>query len=100
MKRDDIILINDFIIMCDDCGWKYRLPSDFLDVVYACSEHPMRIEVKHKFYSEMDCQWRNMLSYTVTAVEYPARCTYIDEPSAEMDYYISELALSIYEEIQ
>ena len=41
-----------------------------------------------------------MLSYTVTAVEYLARCTYIDEPSAEMDYYISELALSIYEEIQ
>ena len=29
--------------MCDDCGRKYRMPSDSLDVDYACSERPMGI---------------------------------------------------------
>lgn len=35
------MLISDFTIMCDDCGRKYRIPSDSLDVDYACSERPM-----------------------------------------------------------
>lgn len=29
------MLISDFTIMCDDCGRKYRIPSDSLDVDYA-----------------------------------------------------------------
>ena len=78
-----------------------------LDVDYACSERPMGTEVQHIFYGEMDCRCGNRLSYTVTAVEYPegaydfhtcesAGCTYIDKPSAEMDYYLPEPVLSIY----
>ena len=104
------MLISDFTIMCDDCGRKYRIPSDSLDVDYACSERPMGTEVQHIFYGVMDCQCGNRLSYTITAVEYPegaynfhtcesVGCTYIDEPSAEMDYYLPEPVLSIYEEI-
>ena len=104
------MLISDFRIVCDDCGRKYRIPSDSLDVDYACSERPMGTEVQHIFYGEMDCQCGNRQSYTVTAVEYPegaydfhtcesAGCTYIDKPSAEMDYYLPEPVLSIYEEI-
>lgn len=104
------MLISDFTIMCDDCGRKYRIPSDSLNVDYACSEHPMGTEVQHIFYGEMDCQCGNRLLYTVTAVEYPegaynfhtcesAGCTYIDKPSAEMDYFLPEPVLSIYEEI-
>lgn len=96
--------------MCDDCGRKYRIPSDSLDVDYACSERPMGTEVQHIFYGVMDCQCGNRLSYTITAVEYPegaydfhtcesVGCTYINEPSAEMDYYLPEPVLSIYEEI-
>lgn len=110
MRSDGIMLISDFRIMCNDCGRKYRIPSDFLDVDYACSERPMGTEVQHIFYGEMDCRCGNRLSYTVTAIEYPegaydfhtcesAGCTYIDKPSAEMDYYLPELVLSIYEEI-
>lgn len=37
------MLISDFTIMCDDCGRKYKMPSDSLDVDYACSERPMGI---------------------------------------------------------
>ena len=44
------MLISDFTIMCDDCGRKYRIPSDSLDVDYACSERPMGTEVQHIFY--------------------------------------------------
>ena len=104
------MLISDFTIMCDDCGRKYRISSDSLDVDYACSERPMGTEVQHIFCGVMDCQCGNRLSYKITAVEYPegaynfhtcesVGCTYIDEPSAEMDYYLPEPVLSIYEEI-
>ena len=104
------MLISDFTIMCDDCGRKYRIPSDSLDVDYVCSERPMGTEVQHIFCGVMDCQCGNRLSYKITAVEYPegaynfhtcesVGCTYIDEPSAEMDYYLPEPVLSIYEEI-
>lgn len=44
------MLISDFTIMCDDCGRKYRIPSDSLNVDYACSERPMGTEVQHIFY--------------------------------------------------
>lgn len=104
------MMISDFTVRCDDCRRKYRIPSDSLDVDDICSERPMGTEVQHIFYGEMDCQCGNRLSYTVTAVEYPegaynfhiceaTSCTYIDEPSAEMDYYLPEPVLSIYEEI-
>lgn len=48
------MLISDFRIMCDDCGRKYRILSDSLDVDYACSERPMGTEIQHIFYGEMD----------------------------------------------
>ena len=50
------MLISDFTIMCDDCGRKYRIPSDSLDVDYACSERPMGTEVQHIFYGVTDVQ--------------------------------------------
>ena len=68
------MLISDFTIMCDDCGRKYRIPSDSLNVDYACSERPMGTEVQHIFYGEMDCQCGNRLLYTVTA-EYSCAVT-------------------------
>lgn len=85
--------ISDFRIMCNNCGRKYRISSDSLDVDYACSERPMGTEVQHIFYGELDCRCGNRLSYTVAAVEYPegaydfhtcesAGCTHIDKPSA------------------
>ena len=110
MRMDGIMLISDFTIMCNDCGRKYRIPLDSLDVDYACSERPMGTEVQHIFYGVMDSQCGNRLSYTITDVEYPegaynfhtcesVGCTYIDEPSAEIDYYLPGSVLSIYEEI-
>lgn len=104
------MMISDFTVICDDCGQKYRIQPDSLDVSYAYSERPMGTEVQHIFYGEMYCQCGNRLTYTVTAVEYPegaydfhtyesVRCTYIDKPSVEMDYYLPETVISIYEEI-
>ena len=42
------MLISDFTIMCDDCGRRYRIPSDSLDVDYACSERPMGTEEMYR----------------------------------------------------
>lgn len=109
-EENGSMLISDFSIMCNDCGRKYRIPSDSLDLEYAYSERSMGTEVQHVFYGEMDCQCGNRLLYKVTAVEYPegaynshicesAGCTYIDEPSAEMNYDLPEEVLSIYEVI-
>lgn len=110
IRRYGIMLISDFTIMCDDCKRKYRISSDSFVVDYVCSERPMGTEVQHIFYGEKDCQCGNRLSYTVTAVEYPegaynfhtcesSGCTYIEKPSAEMEYNLPEKVLSIYEEI-
>lgn len=110
MRKDNIMRISDFTIICDDCGRKYRISSDSLDVDYVCSERQMGTEVQHIFYGEKDCQCGNRLLYTVTAVEYPegtynfhtcesSGCTYIEKPSAEMEYNLPEKVLSIYEEI-
>lgn len=110
MRRDDIMLISDFTIICNNCGRKYKIPSDSLDVDCSFSDRPMGTEVHHIFCGEMDCRCGNRLAYIITAVEYPegaydfhtcesAGCTYIDKPSVEMDYYLLEPVLSIYEEI-
>ena len=103
------MLISDFTVTCDDCGRKYRVSSDSLNIDYAFAERPMGIEVQHIFYGEMECQCGNRLSYMITAVEYPEGaynfhicesdgCTYIDKPNAEMDY-LSQPILKIYDEI-
>lgn len=110
MRKDNIMRISDVTIICDDCERKYRISSDSLDVDYVCSERQMRTKVQHIFYGEKDCQCGNRLSYTVAAVEYPegtynfhtcesSGCTYIEKPSAEMEYNLPEKVLSIYEEI-
>ena len=101
--------ISDFTAMCDNCGRKYTIPSDSLEVDYAYDERPMGTEIQHIFYGEMEYTCGNELSYTVTAVEYPEGaynfhtcesrgCCYIVKPGAEMEY-IPEPVLSIYEEI-
>lgn len=101
--------ISDFTVMCDDCGRKYTIPSDSLDIDYAYDERPMGTEVQHIFYGELQCRCGNELSYTITAVEYPEGaynfhtceskgCSYLDEPGAEIEY-IPEPVLSVYEEI-
>lgn len=104
MRKDNVMRISDFTIICDDCGRKYRISSDSLDVDYVCSERQMGTEVQHIFYGEKDCQCGNRLLYTVTAVEYPegtynfhtcesSGCTYIEKPSAEMEYNLPEKGL-------
>lgn len=105
-----MMLISDFTVMCDCCGKKYRIPSDSLDIDYACSERPMGTEIQHIFYGEMDCECGNRLSYTITAVEYPegaynfhtceaVGCAYVEKPGAEMEYDLPDPVLSVYEEI-
>ena len=105
-----MMLISDFTVMCDCCGKKYRIPSDSLDIDYACSERPMGTEIQHIFYGEMDCECGNRLSYTITVVEYPegaynfhtceaVGCTYVEKPGAEMEYDLPDPVLSVYEEI-
>ena len=47
------MMISDFTVICDDCGQKYRIQPDSLDVSYAYSERPMGTEVQHIFYGEM-----------------------------------------------
>lgn len=56
------MLISDFTVTCDDCGRKYRVSSDSLNIDYAFAERPMGIEVQHIFYGEMECQCGNRLS--------------------------------------
>lgn len=103
------MLISDFTVMCDNCGREYTIPSDSLELDYAYCERPMGTEIQHIFYGEKECRCRNVLSYTVTAVEYPEGaynfhtcesrgCRYIVKPMAEMEYF-PEPVLSIYEEI-
>lgn len=103
------MLISDFTVICNECGRKYKIQSDDLNVDYTYSERPMGTEIQHIFCGEMYCHCGNKLSYTVTAVEYPAGaydfhicdsegCHYLNEPGAEMEY-LPEPVLSACEEI-
>ncbi len=101
------MLISDFEVICNVCGRRRVISSDFLEVDYEYSERSMGTEVQHIFYGESECRCGNILSYTVTAVEYPAGaynfsicesegCSYLEEPGVEMDY-LPEPVLSVYE---
>lgn len=95
------MLISNFRIVCNECGKKYKISSDSLDVSYVYDERQMGTEIQHNFYGEMECSCGNRLSYTVTAVEYPEGayncricnsigCSYIENPRVDMEYELEE----------
>lgn len=43
------MLISDFTVICNDCGRKYRVLSDSLDIDYVCPERSRGTEVQHMF---------------------------------------------------
>lgn len=92
-------IIDNFRIQCDECGEKYLIDKDSLDVDSVCiGEGGMGSEIEHDFIGEFRCgKCGNWISFKVMGYEYPEGaynshgqesrgCTFLDQPMVDMKW--------------